>query len=533
MKRTLKQIKIWSPIINRTPITSKQILNEIINREYAGIKRIKHFNEFLQDAECHLSLFQRYRNQKQLGYGELRKLVREFNMAPQKIQSYLKDGRRPRLYFLIEKGFSKTQAAKRKKAILAPINNLESLKAVQSVLETYYPFEEMLAVWGRVKYSFLLNQVRKYFHILSHLNEGGSYSQIAREMKMRESQVWNWLNSDIKPDLLNLASKIPDTELHPGKLLLPLEMRNGYPYSPLRFIQVTVKPTTWDHILTVLESIQKVESHYTDNQRVLFNKIVKNEAFAYVLGLLTSDAAKNGKGTSLRFDLRLSKSYGWSKDVGQYACFCLGQIGISAYELPSNAKKSYFHWISEKSPLITWMLRSCLGIARKEVTTYNRIHVDWLFKAPYNIQLKFLQGLNDGDGWASVCNQAIGNTSGVNKPIILKLLQKFEIRSFEAGQNVQITNSESVNKAVQLPFFMMASGRQKSAEKIAEMIEGRSSERTGEIPIEIYSRMLELRKNGYSHGRIAESIFDETGHSYHRDKIRRILLNSPSRANRG
>ncbi|MFX1299947.1 MAG: hypothetical protein ACFFDE_03315 [Promethearchaeota archaeon] len=507
----LKPINIWRPIIGHTLISSKAVLHEIVDQEYFGLRRIQNYSKLICDAESHVELFNRLRNRTFLNYGELRQFARKYNLSRNKIQGYIKDGSKPRLYFLIEKGFSKTEGKKRFEKLRVSINYLNSTQKVLRALKTYFPFEELLGLWGRKKFFHLLNQVNKYFQVLNKLSEGGSYSQIAKDVQMRESQIWNWINKGIRPDLVNLASKIPKRVLKPRSKWLPIRMRNGYPYYPVGFTEVPLKPRKWAQIREVIDSLK---TEHNMELETFFEDIEKNEAFAYVLGIMTSDAAKNGRGTSMRLDLRLSKSYDWSKEIGDYTCNCLKKLGISANEHEPEKKRSYHHWISEKSPIITWMLRCCLGIKRNEVTTYNQIRAEWLLKAPHEIKVKFLQGLSDGDGWASVSNHAIGITCGVNKSFVSKLLLSCKIRAFEAGRNIQIKKPDSVEQAVNLPFFLNASGRQKAAKKVGKMARARQSRGNAEMPSEIYERILELRKKSNSYGRIAEAIFDETGYSY-------------------
>ena len=177
----LKPINIWRPIIGHTLIPSKAVLHEIIDQEYFGLRRIQNFSKLIRDAESHVELFNRLRNRTFLNYGELRQFARKYNLSRNKIQGFIKDGRKPRLYFLIEKGFSKTEGKKRFEKLRVSINYLNSTQKVLRVLKTYFPFEELLGLWGRKKFFHLLHQVNKYFQVLNKLSEGGSYSQIWKE----------------------------------------------------------------------------------------------------------------------------------------------------------------------------------------------------------------------------------------------------------------------------------------------------------------------------------------------------------------
>ncbi len=51
-------------------------------------------------------------------------------------------------------------------------------------------------------------------------------------------------------------------------------------------------------------------------------------------------------------------------------------------------------------------------------TIYDAIKAEWILTAPDEFRLKFLQGLNDRDGFATVKVQRMGNACGPNVPFV-------------------------------------------------------------------------------------------------------------------
>jgi hypothetical protein len=106
----------------------------------------------------------------------------------------------------------------------------------------------------------------------------------------------------------------------------------------------------------------------------------------------------------------------------------------------------------------------------EKLTTYDPIRADWLFDAPSEVHLVFLQSINDDDGYASTQSQVIGNACGPNKHLVMNLLKAFGMISRGNEIEVVVVKAESLLKAIALPFLLHATGRQVKAEKVGEMI---------------------------------------------------------------
>jgi hypothetical protein len=303
-------------------------------------------------------------------------------------------------------------------------------------------------------------------------------------------------------------------------------------FHPTKFIHVPTTIETWTQIQQVIHQTQSLDTPQMHQWRQQFGPINKEEAFAYLLGIIVSDCGKSSiTHSSHRIDLRLSKKYSWSKQLGEATCYYLGLISIHAKQVGDRdslvGPNTCYSWNSENTPLLQWIDKTCFGLEIHQRTTHDSIKADWLLKAPTNIRIKFLQGLNDGDGSASIKDQTLSNTCGPNIPFLRKFLQTFDIGSTQDEHRIKIKRQICVLHAAKLPFFLHATDRQMNADKLAEMIRVRREENPRFIPQEVIAEVHQLNRQGLSKGRIAELIFDKFRVSYDRRRIAYILKKYP------
>ncbi len=514
------KVNIWQPRIGDVFIKEIEQLHSIIDKEYPGIKRNPQFYKLLNDAELHLYLALELQNKERLRKGYLTHLAKEtrrlrtIDTQLVLVTAYVKNARRPRLYRILENTFSRTQALVKITDLNQENNGICSVDDTVDRLKTYYHFDDLAKLSG---HQHRLIQVEKYFHAIELFKEGGTFADIAREIGKDRGFVRNWLLNASRPDLINLARQIPSEKPELGYKWLPRNIKAGHGFEPTKFLQVPVIIKNWDQIRRILNLLTPLLTEDVYRWRQQFGVISKEQAFAYILGMMVSDASKpKNSHASTGITLRLSKSYDWSKRVIEASCFYLSQLGISfSY---SESELEYL-CVSGVTPVITWIMRSCLNMGPKKLTTYDPITADWLIDAPYEIRLMFLQSINDGDGYASTQSQVLGNACGPNNHLVMNLLKTFVIISRGNEIEVVISNAESLLKAIALPFFLHATGRQVKAEKVGEMIKLRAENIRQPIPDGVSKIILKLLKKGKSCGEIAETIFDKYGLSYAKWKI--------------
>lgn len=528
-------IRIWQPRFKKRLITTEEELDLLIEKEFPGLKRNPRFNKLLLDAKLHHALSKKLVDRQFLKPRELTCLVHEFSMNREEnekfqtlrllISDYVRNSVKPRLYCLLEQAVSKTKSRRKIIAIHKKNNGVSSLNGVVNRLATYFPTAELA---NSPSFSKKVTQVSRYFRALELLEQGGLFADVARELNIWHSVVSRWFNNQMRPDLVHLASNIPSKNPRVNRAWLPTKMESGNTCKPKGFIRVPFFIRNWFEIKTVLDQLKVLENVNMQRWYNRFGNMGRKQAFGYILGIVVSDACKpKNKRTSSHIRLQLSKKYSWSKTVGEASCYFLGKLGLRAErgkDYRSSRGSIFYCWNSECSPLITWIKRSCLGLQHKETTTHHPIRMEWLLGAPRMVRVKFLQGLNDGDGWASVKAQELGNASGPSTGFVQNLLMTFDIESRQSHEKdeVRITKQSSIERAAKLPFFLYAETRQDAADKIAAMIKRRKTQR-GSVPEEVVILMKKLRKRQTSYGGIAEVIFNEFGLSFPISKVYRIL----------
>jgi hypothetical protein len=294
-------------------------------------------------------------------------------------------------------------------------------------------------------------------------------------------------------------------------------------FHPTHFIHVPTSINDWTQITPVLKQLTPLSNPAMVQWQTQFEPIPQEEAFAYLLGNLISDAGKiTPHYTSTRLELNLSKNYTWSKQLGDAVCYYLGLIGINMeYRKSSDCHR----WRSQNSPFLTWIQHILLGIPPK--VTKTPTYAPWLFNTPDNIRVKFLQGIADGDGYAMTKYQKMGIASTSNREFIKELLKAFSIDSNINGPNVVIVKRDSINHSAELPFFLHATGRQERAEKIVRMLQARRLHAGKVIPQEVQLQIIKLAKQGKSTGEVVEAIFDRYNLCFAPKTVRKIIKSNP------
>ena len=522
-----KRISIWFPKIGKRTIDRKESLHDIIENDYPGIKRNPHFLKLVTDAENHLILIKKISGSIKLKRGDLSRLARELNFSIQTTYSFLFCQGRPRLYHLIGLCISKTKAQIKLSEIENENCGVSSKEEVMRRLSHFYLNEDL---GSSLNASYHLLQVDKYFLTLKLLASGGHFCEVASRVGASRLQVKRWFFGEGKPILLHLTSQIPQKPPRKGYKWLPTCIDSYGAHSPSNFIQVPQTLNCWKQIERVLCQLTERNDQKMREWQTRFGKINQRNAFAYVLGMIVSDAAKNSSRSysSTSFELKLTKAKSWSETVGEATCYYLGKLGIKAnLGNPAFPKMGHEHhyWYGSRSPLLRWILRSVLGIEAGNCTTYQPIRCEWILKAPFEIRQNFLQALNDGDGFASVKGQKIGNACIPNILFMIQLLASFGIESSPRSDQKQVVirKAESIILAVRLPFFLHATSRQINAEKLVKMLRKRRHRSRGSYPEAVVIEILALKKKGQSFGEIAEKVFDKHGFSFSRSSIDHII----------
>jgi len=238
----------------------------------------------------------------------------------------------------------------------------------------------------------------------------------------------------------------------------------------------------------------------------------------YLLGLMVSDGGfKSDVDYSAKAELFVSKKYSWSSTLGKGFCYTLGKIGLSAKrdsdqeKIRENGKIIVFRkYSSEASPLLMWMKKALLGLDVSEIKKEVAIKADWILNMPYDWKVAFIQGLADGDGYASVPRFDAAITTTTNEEFFVKLLSLVGIESTAGDNRARIKKYDEILKARELPLFRFASGRKQILDDMYKIIKLKPKGRR-HVPDDERQLVMELYRDGLKPGEIVERLWREHG----------------------
>ena len=110
------------------------------------------------------------------------------------------------------------------------------------------------------------------------------------------------------------------------------------------------------------------------------------------MGIALGDAGKTSSSeerfASMNLDLQFTKKKPSNEMLGELVCLAANLMGmrmsrIADNTLPDTSKqqRTYgrYRWSSERSPLLAWIVRQCLGLEKGKTTSHDEVHMDWIF----------------------------------------------------------------------------------------------------------------------------------------------------------
>ena len=394
------------------------------------------------------------------------------------------------------------------------ILNTMKFEEVNERLRTLYFYEDLT----KSKYYQLhIKRCHDYFKFIKLkediLNKkfGNSYSVTEKNLNLPQSCISRYLRGK-KPYLYRLASSAPKIKLNEGMRLLPLKSKKGgHSYS--NFINAPLKIKSYKDVLFILNQLGG------DKTKIK----VKEKAFAYVLGMMISDTSKpKGYRFSNQCLLSLTRKHSDCLKIGNGLCNYFKILGINAHRIKDDSRinkrhpHGHYRWITEKSPFIKFLTKTCLGMREDDRTTYDGINMEWLFDCPKNFLVNFFQGICDGDGTAHNFWR-VEISCHPNQILFMKLLKKIGINSYLDGDAISIYDEISVKNALKLPIFLNAEWRLEKLKRIVSMINNRKVVK--DLDNNIKEKILKLKKSGMSGGQVSDHLFDVFGIGVHPSSI--------------
>ncbi|MBI3840816.1 MAG: hypothetical protein HY297_02500 [Thaumarchaeota archaeon] len=325
-------------------------------------------------------------------------------------------------------------------------------------------------IWGAQSSQWGTSQLDNFCRFVSLHHEGEGVEEIANTLGVHRSTIPSWRKGLALPYMMKLAVAASSHAFEPGWKILPMRLSSGAG-EQMGWISAPVRISTYQDIEKVVAqlpvlplAVDKAARFGIDPSKL---NDMRTELFGYLLAMMAGDSSKSGgkleRFASMNLDLQLTLKHDSNERLGRFVCMCANTLGLEMKRIADKAPtgmtrlgkqpSAAYRWISERSPLLAWRFSVGLGLSWKERTSYNRLHMDWIFTSPRGFRLRFAQGLADSDGAVHLRNVRI--TTVPNAEFVSLLLRGLGAKSAhvitEGGQPIRTYISS--RDAANLPLF--------------------------------------------------------------------------------
>ena len=502
-------INMWTPELDGVRIESYDYLVEVLRSRSPAFFKRKDADNLLRSAKLHIELYQEYSNRTHLEKGEVAALAKKLKISPTTLKRYLREGVMPKIYYWSNM-VSSTDKEKKLERLLARLNGVTTEEEYDRRYSTLYFSDEMSITANHRAYD---ESARKLLRFIKEYTKSGLLVDLARRLKIGKSTIQAWLDGTQLPTRIAYAALIPQKEPKKGFKWLPRKL-NHITNLPEDFIQVPIEIRSPQDIIDVFDQIipQNIKRMKDSGE------LPQEVEFMYLLGIMVSDGGfKSDVNYSAKAELFVSKKYSWSSTLGNGFCYALGKMGLSAKrdsdqeKVREDGKRIIFKkYSSEASPFLMWMKKALLGLGVSENKKEIAIKAEWILDLPHEWRIAFIQGLADGDGYASIPRFDTAITTTTNEAFFAKLLTSVGIESTTGDNRARMKKYKDIVKAKELPLFRYASGRQEILDTMSKIIKQRPKGRL-QVPDKERKMIMDLHRTGLKPGEIVEKLWNEHG----------------------
>ncbi len=142
------------------------------------------------------------------------------------------------------------------------------------------------------------------------------------------------------------------------------------------------------------------------------------------------------------------------------------------------------------------------------------------YKMPHDSIILFLQGVTDGDGYATVRSMTAGISSKHNIEFFRKLLNIFGIYAIDGGTAIIISRKKALQIAAHLPLFKYADGRLFRLREIMEML---STVKYSKVSVEERKRILKYYRQGVKINQIGFLLWVDFGKNRRSSTVKKVV----------
>ena len=163
------------------------------------------------------------------------------------------------------------------------------------------------------------------------------------------------------------------------------------------------------------------------------------------------------------------------------------------------------------------MRRTLLG---QKTGPKRRLRIDWILKMPTQERIAYVQGVADGDGYASVRGLKAGISTKYNKKMLGRILTSLGIEAAHGSNDVQIRRKRALKIASELPLFRHADGRLFRLKEMCTMI---AAMKHAKVSDEERKRILEYHRRKFKPSQITSLLWAEYGTARRYATIRKVI----------
>jgi transposase len=472
-RQVLVNVGMEFPQIHGVTVTSEEQLEEIINNEFPRIKQYPNFPELLERTKLRLQFAQNIVAREKVSTEVLSKFAKSTGVSECSVRDWTIRNVFTRLENILMDAYSIQEAKKWLEEMNQKLSGVTNIQIMDQRLNQLYLGVEIRNLPG---YKQRVLNAKNFFQFLDIMSEGGSVTTFAEDLGVNASSISRWLKQNRIPKLIRMAMQVPLEETRLGWKWLPLTMGNGRKMS--RFIQVPEKISTYQKLRDVLSQISPIDRSNMHSWEKQLGPISQEDALMYVVGLALSDGTFRTKKISNRLTISLGRKYNWSLLVLNATRYYFGLLGVNTndiveidrpYKYGEETRISHQYLLRFSSPFVTWMRKSLLGVRKDQVKSRDGIDADWVLRMPEHLRVSFLQGIADGDGYASSGGEIIGISTKNHQHFYNSLLHSLGIHSTIQKHSVDIRRKNSIFRCSELGFFRYASTRENEVESLAQM----------------------------------------------------------------
>jgi hypothetical protein len=522
-KSSTYKVKIRPIKVRGKEVSSYSEFRTLVERDFPWLKERPDYSRLLHVVRVYFKARRKFGKKHNATRKEIVEFAENNDVSHQTVIEWIVGRSQPMAQNLLDNSLSITEARMELDAILKKLNGVENLEEYRRRMKTFYLIESLKS---RSNYRKEYELVKEFFRFLDALKKGGLFTDIVNRGILKLSTTKQRRLYHRFPKLISIAASIPRESPTRGHKWIPLKInKRGLPQN---YIEVPSKIHRVSDLDKVLGRLSPLKTKRMKDRIKRFGDIPRLIAFMYLLGALVSDGSFGRRdGISTRTRISLSAEYAWSETFGEAFCYCLGLFGIKAGRIKNSVRKNecgedieMMNWSSSASPIFLWIRNSLLGLYMDAPKNEQPIRAEWIHQMPEELIVPFLQGLADGDGYASVRSLNAGIGTKHNKEFIQRLLSQIGIDSIDEGTGIEIHRKESLQIVSQLPLFRYANSRQFRLNSIIEMI---SSMKWTKVSDKEREKILEYHREGFNANQIGPLLYAEFGKARRSGTIQKVI----------